>query len=698
MTMRGASRLVDAVIVTVVFVSSAGVARDLLAGRRLNTLFEQLPPAVMLACGQGLVAPIAPTAGLRAFQRRERSSVSCAEAVGDGPMRTPDSDVLSTRYAAYSVALAFRVGGIAWRTIDACIAIVFGMSMALVYALFRLVTGRVLSAAGVAMLLFSPHALGVALPFRDFSKEFWFVFAWLGIGVLLRRGRPHASPAIYAPAAAIGMGLGVGLGFRVDMAIIVPAVIAVIAFGLRGMTRQAVKAKMIAASLFLVTYGVIGAPILTTFAVESSLSHVIVLGLITPFTSALGLESPPYDLGDLYSDEFATEAIHVHALLVDRAPRLAPYKSRAYDGQGISLLKHLVRQFPADFVVRGLGATRQVMVNPFDPQAGAEADATAELTRTWAHRQLLRWRKAAAGWLHGYELLFIAAALIVVAVRDRWLAVATTWLVLYFSAYSMLQFSRRHTFHLDVIAVGVMLAAIGGALSLAARLWRARRAAGSGGALREFVAPATRAALTGAVLLSVAAGGLMLLRMWQQQGVTGLFERTLAAPTVDMAIRPEPLTPSPHASWPTAALLRPAPEAWPAGRADILHAEYLIIDLGGEQCTAEVMSIMMKYSVVPGALHENFRRTFNLALRSGVQLLAPVLEIPGATHFDGLAVPGDRVACVRRIRRVSPPDAVPLPNVFAVLTPGWRSAPLYQRLRDTPALPGELVVVTTGEY
>jgi len=704
--MRHVWRLLDVAIVAVVFLSSASIGRDVLAERRLNTLFEQLPPAVMLACGHGLVAPIAPSPALQEF-RRERSSVSCAEAAVDGPERIPDEDVRSTRYAVYAVAFAFRVGGISWPTLDAYLAIVFGLSMSLAYTLFRLVTGRVLSAVGVAALLFSPHCLNLALAYRDFAKEFWFLAAWLGIAMLLRRGRPQASPAIYLPAVATGVALGLGLGFRVDMAIVVPAVVAVIVFGLRGMTRAAVKAKITAVSAFIITYGVSGAPILTTFAKASSPSHVIVLGLLTPFTDALGLESPPYDFGNLYSDDFAMETIHTHALLVDHDPLLALYKTRAYDRQGMSFLKDALRHFPADFVARGLGATRQVLVNPFDSQAGAEADTITALTRTPARRQLLQWRKTAARWLHGYELLLVTAAFLAVAVRDRWLTAVTTLLVLYFSGYSMLQFSRRHTFHLDVVAVGVMLVAVGGAATLVARLWREHRAAGLRRALSEFVKPAVLGVSTGAILLSTAAGGLTLLRLWQQQHVTRLFELTLAAPAVELTMLPEPLAQSVatdalfhRGPWSTAVLLlRPAPGAWPASRADVrVHPEYLLIEVGGTRCAADVVPIAITYSIAPEAPYQNLTRAYYLPLTNGLRLLVPIIEIAEGSHFDGLAVPGELASCVRHVRRVSPPEAVPLPNVFAVLQPAWRSTALYQRLSDTPASPGELPLVSTGQY
>jgi hypothetical protein len=708
------STLLDVAIVAVVLLFSASIAYDLLAERRLNTLVGTLPPALMLACGHGLVEPIAASPALQEFQHRQRPSVSCADAVGDGRGSIPTSEVMSTRYAEYAIALAFRIGGISWRTVDAYLAILFGLSMSLAYALFRLVTGRVLSVIGVALLVFSPHALGVALPYRDFSKEFWFLAGWLGIAVLLRRGRPLASPAIYLPAVATGLVLGLGLGFRADMAIMVPAFVAVIVVGLRGMTRATIKVKAIAAGAFVLTYLVAGAPILMTFAAESSVSHVIVLGLVTPFTDGLGLESPPYDFGNLYSDDFAIETVHVHALLVDHDASLGELRTRAYDRQGMSLLRDAAWHFPADFAVRGLGATRQALVNPFDPQTTAETSSMPALAKTPVRRLLLRGRNAAAGWLHGYELLLVAVACFAVAVRDRWLAAVTTLLVLYFPGYSMLQFSRRHTFHLDVVAVGVMLVAFGGAASLIARLWREHRAGKLGTVWAEFIAPAALGALTGVLLWSAGAGVLKVLRVWQQRQVTTLFERTLAAPSSDMAMLTAPLaqpaaTGPTHGTWEriaqyrpglwsTAVLLRPAPGAWPADRADVrLNAEYLIIDVSSSGCTAEPLPIMVKYSIVPGAPYEDLTRAFYLPVGNEWQLLIPIIEIPGGSHFDGLAVPAALLPCVHRVRRVSPPEAVPFPNALAVLGADWRSTALYQRLRDTPVPPGELAIILSGQ-
>jgi hypothetical protein len=713
-------RLFDLAIIAAVGLCSASIGYELLDGRRLNTFGEDLPPAVMLACGQGLVDPVAPSPAFQAFRKQERLSLSCAEAAGDGRMQPPNLDIVSTRYEVRSIALALRVFGISWRTLHGGVAVVFALSMSLAYALLRLAVGRTLAVVGIAALLFSNHTLSVALYIRDFGKEIWFFGAWLVIGWLLRRGQPHASPAIYVPACVAGAVLGLGLGFRVDLMIIIPAVISVILFAVRGVTRAALTTKAIAAGGFIITFALTGAPILTTLYSEASLSHAVVLGLMTPFNDALGIDPPVYDVGDLYADGFAASVIEAHAILVDRdrSPGRAgaPSYGAAYSRKGNSLLMDIGRRFPADFLVRALGATRQVIANPFDALSGAEAAGIDALTRTPMRLTLLHWRAVAGRWLHGHELLFIAAAFLAVALRDRRLSVVVTLLVLYFSCYSMLQFSRRHTFHLDIIAVGLVLVAISGGVSLVAWLVRPRRGASSiGQAAARSARHVALGVLTGAVMVAIAAGAMTAARAWQQRRVTALFERALAAPLLDVPLTREPLPPVAAAeksrapwesmvawrplAWLNPVLLRPAPGAWPvAGAPAPLHAEYLVIEFGGARCKESVVPIMISYSSTVRSIDTNYTRAFDVPVTNGSRLLVPIIEIPGTSRFDGLVVSGDRAVCVHRVRRVDPPEVTPLPYVFAVLPANWRSTALYQRLTNIPAPSVYTPVIRPGDY
>jgi hypothetical protein len=682
--MRHVPKLIDVAIMAALCLFSASVGRELLATLQAISMTEAVTPAAMVACGYGLVNPGTPTPELQAFARRERTTLACAEVAGDGRVLPVTKNVASTRYAVYSVALAFRLGGISWRTLDWYLGATAGLSMALAYALFRLAAGRIIATLGVVALIFSNHTLAIALDFRDFGKEFWFIAAWLAIGWLLRRGQPAASPAIYGPAAAAGTLLGIGLGFRVDLVIILPAVVAVIVFALPGVARAALTAKAIGAVIFLATFLVTGAPILGVFSDDSSVSHVVVLGLMTPFTDALGIEPSPYDIGDLYADGFAAASIFAHARLVDHDRKLGIYGTHPYDRQGISLLKDLAWRFPADAVVRALGATRQVIANPFDPDADREAATIGALTRTPARLRILRWRAAADHWLHGHELILIATVFFAIAVRDRRLAVIATLVVLYFSGYSMLQFARRHTFQLDVIPTGMLVVALSAGVSLVSSAIRRR--------LRADPKAVFGAVITGAALAALAAAGLTLIRAWQQPHVTALFERTLAAPSVDLAMTREPLAGSAGPDGqPTGLLLRPAPGAWPEASGEALfHAEYLVLELGGAQCGADMMRLVVRYSSIYHTSDSDYTRGFIVPLTGGVQLLVPIFELPGLSHFDGVSVAVDRAACIHRIHRLSPADGAPLPNLFAVLPANWRSTPLYQRLRDTTAPPGFL--------
>ena len=144
------SRLLDGVVVLVIFLASSATGYALLSRSSVRTLTEwESAPAAMLACGQGFRRPVNEGAALAAFGQRQRFAVTCAEVVGDGVSAPPLAVAAGERYGLYGAALAFRVAGLSWRALDGYLAALFGLSMTFAYGLFRVFAGRPASIAGV---------------------------------------------------------------------------------------------------------------------------------------------------------------------------------------------------------------------------------------------------------------------------------------------------------------------------------------------------------------------------------------------------------------------------------------------------------------------------------------------------------------------------------------------------------------------
>src|SRR4029079_13325881 len=98
--------------------------------------------------------------------------------------------------------------------------------------------------------------------------------------------------------------------------------------------------------------------------------HVIVLGYMTPFDESLRVSDSYYNFGSLYNDAYVAAILNSYA---ERENPKVPFASRdspEYSAIGGSYLLHLVRVVPADFLVRGLAAARNVVGLPFSDRDG----------------------------------------------------------------------------------------------------------------------------------------------------------------------------------------------------------------------------------------------------------------------------------------------------------------------------------------
>lgn len=703
-------RALDLAIVGVLFAVSFVVAYRFISGSGIKTFAEwELAPAAMIACGQGFTQPSVDSAALQDFLLRRRTSISCRELTGGAPPTHALLIALDSRYSIAAAGLALRLGGLSWQTVDVHMAALFGLSMCLAYCLYRFVVNRLLAACGVISLVCSNH-LGGLVMLRDYVKEPCFFALWLAVAWLLRRAYQNGRRALYAPACVAGVITGIGIGFRVDVLVGVPIIAALIVCGVPGFTRDAFKHKAVAVALFLLSFAVAGAPILSSMSKGSNSSHVTILGLMTPFNRTLGLQPTNYDFGNIYSDGFVYALIGSYADVVQQDPDPTVFLSVNYDRAGARFLADAARSLPADLLVRVIAATAQVIRYPFDRSARQDYQVINVLaSSTWLLR-IAQWRAWVLSWFDGYALLLAVGVLFLVFVRSWQLGLVSAAVVVYFCGYSMLQFARRHTFHLDLVAIGLVLMAAQ-ALIAAVRSgigWgrhTPRSFSVDGAAITRRMVTAC-AALGGlALLIALMLGGA---RLWQQRHMKDLLERTLASEWVDWPTVPEPLAQTvlvggtpvttwqeiferDRDTWSTAVLLRGSPSILPKAQDDVtrVRTEYLLAELGGENCRVQTVPIALKYTGAETNVNKEFTRVFQAPIEAGkepTRLILPVFYESGVSwaRFDGLAVPADVAHCVIAVRRAVSVRDLPFHLIVAVLPPSWRSSPLYQRMQFPP--------------
>lgn len=691
------SRLIDGVVVLVIFLASSATGYALLSRSNVRTLTEwESAPAAMLACGQGFRRPVTEGTALAAFGQRQRLEVTCAEVIGDGVSGPPLDVAAGERYGLYGAALAFRVAGLSWRALDGYLAVLLGLSMTFAYGLFRAFAGRPASIAGVLALCFSGHLLGL-MTFRDYGKEPCFYALWMATAWLVVATKDGVDRRTLLGAAGLGAVTGIGLGFRTDILIAVPASVAIIVLGLPGFRAPALMWKGATAAVYIAVFAIFGSPILFGMSAGgSNTAHVVVAGLMTPFNASLGVESAPYDIGAIYSDGYAYTLITAHATVVQGAEQPVSFATARYDRLGVGLLTDLVRRFPADVLTRAAGAVAQVLRYPFDARYRA-IDLSSQPFMALSGARLVAERIGAVfNAIGSYGPWLTAAVLAGMLIRDRRLALTCAAVLVYFCACSTLQFSRRHTFHLDLlalIAVVVALDQVGrGLLRLVARTAPQSRVANPGG-----LPHSVRDGLLVVCVIVVAGVSLaMAARWWQQRHVAALLERTLAVRWVPLPATAEPLAGTEEPAyygqldlWRDGVLMRVMP---PAGDPSIrdtsegLETSYLLAEVGGPGCSQPVVHLATAYSGSEHNAHRDYTRTFDVPATGAVPtlVLVPAFYQRGTnwTRFDGFATPAAESSCLGVLKRALVTREVELPVLTAVLPPDWRTRPLYQRLAD----------------
>lgn len=668
------------------FAVAAGVGaayiRTVLAGGGQPRFYQgEFGPAVMAACGRGYQNPdLDSRPDLSAFLNLETDTFSCDALGSEVALRPLTPMQRAFRYQELTIAATWRWTGVSWSGLAPLYGIFFGLTIVTAYGLFRTAMGPAIAGLCAIALTGSTIHLIYLPHFRDYSKAPFLLAAILCVAWIARYAM---SPRrLLLLSAAFGLLIGVGVGFRNDLLIAVPPFVAAVLVFLPGSLFGQWRIKLASLATCLLALWLAMFPMRAIYAPGggNSMQHVLVLGLGDSFNADLGVTNDGmYGWGYTFKDDYAHALGSAYAARMQGVDRPLELYSGEYDRASSAYLAGVAAMFPADMLVRVYAAVIKTLGIPYNKTSLQPPTlvSDAHIARAYHGRErVLRAMGAAWPWL-------LMAALFGVTVRNLKLAAFVAFIVLYFSAYPVLQFNERHFFHLEFISwlgLGLVVQYVATA---------ARSAFGAEGRAawlawwreRHWVKPARTAVLCWAGAVALIVVPLSVLRAWQQRTVRAGFDRLIALDKQPLDLTGQ-LQPG--------GLLRldsPARAIVPAGEHAVTSA-YLVAEFASGACDTLKFDAIFQYHA--SSFEHDFSRTIEIQpplVRPGVaRLFVPVYVHPvpsptmGGTYtFAGVDIPESAAPCLTGLYKVR--DVSGLPLLLDVNLPaGWEEATLYQTI------------------
>ncbi|HOZ48991.1 MAG TPA: hypothetical protein PK468_20480 [Candidatus Hydrogenedentes bacterium] len=514
-------------------------------------------PGVMWACGHEYRNPALDQApGFREFLFSERECFPCENIPADidmappGPVFDPHYDwspyftsIHIAEFVPYqhfqiyligAAGLCWRLFGVCWSALHPLLAILYGVTAAVSYGLFRLGMRRRLAVVCVLLLAIAPLHLQQLPHYRDYAKAPFILGAILIMGVLAKI--PLGRAARIALAGLGGAVIGLGLGFRPDVNIALPAfVIVTLLFAPEGPV-HGLRTKALMLATFAAGYLALGWPILIALRTDSHMAHWATLGFMTFCDARLGVATPLYDFGGPFLDFYVQASFQSYAQRVHGCREHLSISTAVYDEVGRQYLWEMAKRFPADLALRAYAAVlrvldeMQVTVRHPAPR-GIEHPAIVAAYRA---------RVLVLSSLVGSGRYYTGLALALVGGHSIRLALCALFILLYFTGYTAALFTQRHCFHLEFISLWVIgfLAQRGLDLVVALRRPEARQRlrAACSAPHRRVPAPLKRSL----AFCAVAVAGIILpvagLRAYQHRAVLSLLDKNASAPVESLPL------------------------------------------------------------------------------------------------------------------------------------------------------------------
>ena len=624
--------------------------------------------AVSLACGQGFsdigtdgIAAVMPPE-LNLFLTLKQDTFDCRSLPPRIPRVEPNLTQGLYRYLMGTVAAVWMVKGLSWSGLSPLFGVAYALTLAAAYGLFRLGMGRVIALLMTTVLAVSAVHLGYLPYLRDYAKA-PFILGLILIMALIAR-EPFERRRALALSAAFGVVLGIGFGFRNDLLINIGPWVAVVLLCTPGRWRDRLALKAACLVTSATVFAIVAAPILSAYGRGSNTGHVALLGVMTPFDAPLGVAGSVYEWGYGYSDSLTaviissfTERVHAERVV---------YLSAEYDAAAVEIFLKIVRQWPADMVTRAYGSVLQILELPF--QIGVSMNALPQGLSSPGWLRVYTWQQGLLKLFAGSGPYLVSAALILIATISLRAAVTLLLFALYFLGYPAIQFHIRHFFHLEFIAwwaLGFLAQYIVDAVRkpLPRNEWASE--------LRSRVPRAAGFAAAAALLIL---GPIAVLRAYQEREVTALIaDRYVAAAR-------EPLVTAPQAVGDDRTLLA-LPTVW-QGRdtSKPVDVAYVVAEFSSAGCPVGRLSATFRSTASP----EDFRYVIEVKVLPGgapTLVFFPGYRADNFAEFLGIELQNAEVGCLARVSRVA---AAQVPDLLVGLnlTPEWRSATLYQTIKD----------------
>jgi hypothetical protein len=609
---------------------------------------EYFEPAVMLACGYGFHVAVDPPPAMTRFVHLQDDRFDCRSLP---PTLNVSQDPLlqgSWLYLMLMVAATWRIVGISWSALTPLFGLLFGLTCAAAYVLFRFAMARI--AAIVCVLPFALSTLHLLdMPaLRDYARA---PFLLALIALTLEIGlRPHTPRRLIGLCALYGALAGIGYGIRPDVVVQLPLLAITVMFFVPGASAANVRTKATALGVALFACWLTALPVLrATSQGGSNFWHVALIGFTPEYGEMLGVENGTYHWGVRGSDEAIQLAV------ADSTRRLHPdwprptLATREYEVATRSYYLEIARRFPADMVTRGLASIARMPEVAFGwpmPPLPGQLDAFYTV------------RERTLGPLYGCGILFTGAALIGVALARPRAGLFLSVVLAFVGSYPAIQFIHRHFFYLEVIT----WMSLGFLTSQLIRMIRTRQVFASEVPPRTLVRRALGIVAVVLTMVMLLAG----VRAYQARHVRQTIAAYLRAP-IDPVVLDHHDRDGTH----TAAV-----PAFAAESASLEWARLLRVDLNAADCSGA--TVTFRYDRTSPYRGLTNSTVLPASTASGTGRL--ILFEPAYTGFVSVEFQDAHGGCLRAISRVTGLDdeAVWLP---LVLTPDWRSAPLYQTVR-----------------
>jgi hypothetical protein len=496
-------------------------------------------PAVMTACGRGYTNPMmSEVPGLADFLYLRSESFDCA-AIPDNVTLLPQDTSGMTyeeiqafhplqqfpgwtqwqrfhRYLILSVALMFTLFGVAWQSLTPLYALLYGMTNALGYGIFRLGMGPRVSTLFTLLLMTSPVHLQQLPQLRDYSKAPFFFAIVLAAGWIVRRPLPMK---LQIPLAAVaGFIGGLGLGFRQDVSIAAALFCGLVALFSPGPFTRTWWKRGTVIAVFIAAFTVLGWPIVQVLSRVNNATHDTIIGFTKYCDQRLGVEAPLYDFGDPFLDEYVRAILMGHANRTTGRTEIFRHYSPDYDVAGKAYFRDMALTFPADLIVRGYASILRIT----DELQVSSADGTPRGISNAFLARLWQWRRWALDSLPGAGRYYVALMLLCVAAVNPRIGAALFCTIVLLAGYPALRFSERHAFHMEILPLFATGFLLHGAFWAVQSAWANRRKRPTRAAFSTLKTCTIRGTTFALISVSLLVLPLVAARGWQTMQVSAL--------------------------------------------------------------------------------------------------------------------------------------------------------------------------------